>query len=64
MPAFYQPGDVSNFCDFNHFYSMHTGGANFVFADGSVRFLPYSARPVMNALATRALGEVADLSGF
>jgi prepilin-type N-terminal cleavage/methylation domain-containing protein/prepilin-type processing-associated H-X9-DG protein len=63
-PAFYQPGDVSNFCDFNHFYSMHTGGANFVFGDGSVRFLPYSVRPIMNALATRARGEVADLTGF
>jgi prepilin-type N-terminal cleavage/methylation domain-containing protein/prepilin-type processing-associated H-X9-DG protein len=64
FPAFYGPGDVNNFCDFNHFWSFHTGGANFAFADGSVRFIPYTARPVMNALATRARGEVADASQF
>ena len=33
------------------------GGANFAFADGSVRFLSYSADAVMPALSTRAGGE-------
>ncbi len=31
--------------------------ANFLFADGSVRFLSYSANPIMPALASRAGGE-------
>jgi prepilin-type processing-associated H-X9-DG protein len=45
-------------CDALHFWSLHSGGANFAFADGSVRFLRYSADDVMPALATRAGGEV------
>jgi prepilin-type processing-associated H-X9-DG protein len=36
-------------------------GANFVFADGSTRFLRYSAKPVMIPLATRAGGEAVEL---
>ncbi len=45
-------------CGMFHFWSPHSGGANFAFADGSVRFLRYSANDVMPALATRAGGEV------
>jgi prepilin-type processing-associated H-X9-DG protein len=56
----YGPGRTRNPCDFNHFWSPHTNGANFVLGDGSVRFLPYSAKPVMNRLTTRAGGEVTD----
>ena len=40
-----------------HFWSVHPGGAHFAFADGSVRFLKYSADEIMPALATRAGGE-------
>jgi prepilin-type processing-associated H-X9-DG protein len=50
-------GEVSNQCDLFHFWSLHTGGANFLFADGSVRFLSYSVAPLMPALASRAGGE-------
>jgi prepilin-type processing-associated H-X9-DG protein len=44
-----------------HFWSPHAGGANFLWADGSVRFLRYDAKPLMPALATRNGGEVVDL---
>lgn len=53
-PYSYQDGSASNLCDMFHFWSMHPQGANFVFADGSVRFLPYSAAPILSDLATRA----------
>lgn len=48
------PGDV---CDLFHFWSLHAGGANFAFADGSARLVPYSAEPTMRAVATVAGGE-------
>jgi prepilin-type processing-associated H-X9-DG protein len=54
-------GTPSNFCDFYKPWSNHTGGAYFAFGDGSVHFLPYSADPVMPALATRAGGEAQGL---
>jgi prepilin-type N-terminal cleavage/methylation domain-containing protein/prepilin-type processing-associated H-X9-DG protein len=57
----YGPGRLDNPCDRYHFWSLHRGGANFLFADGSVRFLPYSARDIMPALATRSGGEVIEL---
>jgi prepilin-type processing-associated H-X9-DG protein len=46
-------------------YSFHAGGANFLFADGSVHFLPagMSIR-VLAALATRAGGEVVSASDW
>jgi prepilin-type N-terminal cleavage/methylation domain-containing protein/prepilin-type processing-associated H-X9-DG protein len=57
----FQPGSDNNICDFLHFWSYHPGGANFCFADGSVRFLSYSVDPIMPALATRGGGEVVEL---
>jgi prepilin-type processing-associated H-X9-DG protein len=57
-PYTYGPGEPNNLCDMFHFWSQHRGGANFLFADGSVHFLPYSAAPIMAALATRAGREV------
>jgi prepilin-type processing-associated H-X9-DG protein len=53
----YGPGNLSNQCDMFHFWSLHSGGAQFVFADGSVHFLSYSAAPILPALASRAGGE-------
>ncbi len=56
-PYAFGPGDLKQHCDAFHYWSLHTGGANFAFADGSVHFLRYSATAVLPALATRAGGE-------
>ena len=55
------PGRTDNPCDRYHLWSLHTGGANFLFVDASARFLPYSAEPLMMALGSRSGSEVVDL---
>jgi len=61
QPYHFGPGSMDNPCDIFHFWSLHTGGANFLFADGAVRFLRYDADPLMPALATRAGGEAVQV---
>lgn len=47
------------------FWSRHPGGVNFVFGDGSVRFVKDGVSPaVYQALATRAGGEVVSSDAF
>jgi prepilin-type N-terminal cleavage/methylation domain-containing protein/prepilin-type processing-associated H-X9-DG protein len=58
-PYAFGPGTILNPCDQFHFWSLHSGGSNFLFADGAVRFLTYDAAPLLPALATRAGGEAA-----
>jgi prepilin-type N-terminal cleavage/methylation domain-containing protein/prepilin-type processing-associated H-X9-DG protein len=58
-PYAFGPGSSGNQCDMFHFWSFHPGGAHFLFADGSVHFVPYSAASSLKALATRSGGEVA-----
>jgi prepilin-type N-terminal cleavage/methylation domain-containing protein/prepilin-type processing-associated H-X9-DG protein len=53
-----RPGRITNNCDQAHFWSLHSGGVNFLFCDGSVRFLSYSADSVLPQLATKSGGEV------
>jgi len=55
------PGRTDNPCDRFHLWSLHPGGANFLFADGSAHFLSYSAEPLMYALGSRSGGEVVEL---
>ena len=57
FPENYRPGDTY-MCDTHHFWSLHPGGGNWLFADGSVRFLAYQANPILPALATRSGNEV------
>ncbi len=66
IPGLFSPGKVNGPCngDDNHFWSFHTGGANWVFGDGSVRFLPYSASAVTIPLASRNGGEVVDSTAY
>ena len=54
------PNDTAEL-DVAHFWSYHSGGANFLFGDGSVRFLPYGADRILPQLCTRATGEVFDI---
>jgi prepilin-type N-terminal cleavage/methylation domain-containing protein/prepilin-type processing-associated H-X9-DG protein len=61
-PFKYGPGRLDQICDQFHFWSLHGGGGNFAFADGAVRFIPYSAAPILPALATRNGGEKVALN--
>lgn len=57
-PYNFGPGRVSDQFAAFHFRSLHIGGgANFLFADGSVHFLPYTTDSIMPGLATRSGGE-------
>jgi prepilin-type N-terminal cleavage/methylation domain-containing protein/prepilin-type processing-associated H-X9-DG protein len=70
-PQYFGPGAPSasptsftgdpTFCHANHPWSFHSGGANMLLGDGSVRFVSYSAGQILPALATIAGGENVQL---
>lgn len=68
-PDYYRPGELEDPTDQHrmHFWSLHPGGGMWLLADGSVRFVTYSAGTaysgttgvtVLEALASRDGGEV------
>ena len=58
-------GGVTDKCAYNHLWSLHSNGANFAFADGSIHFLPYTiGNLVMQDLSTYAGGEVVPTIDF
>ncbi len=60
-PFPFRSGRIDDYCSTFQFWSLHPGGANFLFADGSVRFLRYEADSVLPALATIAGGEAVTI---
>lgn len=56
-PYSFTEGTPTNRCSIFHFWSLHRQGANFAFADGSVRFLTYSVDSIIDRIATRSGGE-------
>jgi prepilin-type N-terminal cleavage/methylation domain-containing protein/prepilin-type processing-associated H-X9-DG protein len=57
----FKPNRIDNPCAMYHYWSLHSGGANFAFVDGSVRFLTYDAVEILPALATRQGNEVQSI---
>lgn len=58
-PSYYKAGKKSVYEDMYHFWSNHSGGAQFGMVDGSVQFLSYNVdKTVIYGLASRSGGEV------
>ena len=60
-PFRFGPGRLENRCDTQHYWSLHGGGGHFLFVDGGVHFLTYSASDILPALATIDGGEVVEV---
>jgi prepilin-type N-terminal cleavage/methylation domain-containing protein/prepilin-type processing-associated H-X9-DG protein len=61
--SIYVPNSKSSMVD--DYWSLHPGGCNFLFCDGSVRFIKESVDPaIFSFLSTRAGGEVVSADQF
>lgn len=60
-PFGFRPGHPEFQCSSLHYWSQHPGGAQFVLADGSVKFMPYESAEVLPAMASRAGGEIFEM---
>jgi prepilin-type processing-associated H-X9-DG protein len=58
----FRPGLVNNPCDQVHWWSLHSGGGNFLRGDGSVKFYSYAMDSILPQLVTKDGGEtVSDI---
>jgi len=61
LPGRFRPDVPNNPQAYCHWWSMHTGGANWLMADGSVRFVAYASAPVLEQMASINGNEVINL---
>jgi hypothetical protein len=59
-----QPGHPDIGCDAAHYWSFHAQGSHFLFGDGTVRMISYSANGILRDLSTRNGDETVNLPGF
>ena len=65
LPGYFSPGIVTRNCDTTHYWSFHSNGANWLLADGSVRFLQYEVgTTILPKMATRNGGETFDQTQY
>jgi prepilin-type N-terminal cleavage/methylation domain-containing protein/prepilin-type processing-associated H-X9-DG protein len=60
----FQPGKITNPCDQVHYWSLHDGGANFLYGDASVHFMSYTANAILPQFMSMNGGEVFDMSQY
>lgn len=60
-PSAYRDDQVGGRCAHSHYWSTHSGGANWAFGDGGVRFVSYNAADAVARMASINGGEVVTL---